>query len=241
MSQTVNPLTDRQIIDEILEAIDLGMNLEGYFAARSLGISHQDLQEGYTAGLMLMEYSAAFTAGVSHQEILDIAALSLKITTYVDLRQAGGVHADIVEAHHLDIIAYSYYSAINQGIPHQDCISCHKAGIAIDALIAAFAENIAIPELLEYKDDPTLFITARRQGLTHQELMVADKEDINFFVMADAKRTFGGLDEFMQAVRAGVHPYNYNRQRHEGQTHQAIMAGPPESSYWPTDQSTTHR
>jgi len=105
---TVTPLAARsatsgqatigdRIVDELVEAIELGIDADEYCAARGASATHAECMEVITRKADLGYYASARQYGATHAECMEVITRKADLCHYSRARQRGCSHSEAVE------------------------------------------------------------------------------------------------------------------------------------------------
>jgi hypothetical protein len=158
--ETDSDLTSPEFTDQLLDAVDRGVDVEDYLAGRAVGASHDEVLAAGAAGILLVEYARVRLTGATHSEICTVAgsggnssrlifygqyrnegithaeALAVLAThsnrsAYLVARQAGATHLEATEADSAGV-AHSYAVGRVEGMGHSELLGFLKAGITVE-------------------------------------------------------------------------------------------------------------
>ena len=145
-------MTQRDLSDELVEAIEAGIDADDYCAARGAGATHAkvlaavreeewplpDYVRALLAGAThaecqrycaadrrrLRAYVALLETGVSHLEVMEFLASEILEDDYLRAREAGATHAEILDAEWRigSHQLYDYASRLEDGASHADAL-----------------------------------------------------------------------------------------------------------------------
>ncbi len=136
--------TNDHIAEELIEAIELGIDADDYCAARGAGASHQECLEAHCLKWDLAAYARARQHSATHAEVMEAADHQANPVDYALSREAGITHAEAIEATGIQDGLYVYAASRKAGATHAE-----------------------IMEVVYHQTELWYYGRARRQGITH--------------------------------------------------------------------------
>jgi hypothetical protein len=168
---TGSDLTSPEFTDQLLAAIEHGLDVEEYLAGRSGGVAHNELIDAKSEGIQLPYFIAARMAGASGAEISEIVVLDEAVLgAYASFRRAGFLHGDAVEAIAIHTSVGVYFAARRFGSTHEEALD---------------ADRLCLPR--------GAYVVARGEGLTHAELVSAHQSGISIDDYRVSRRSLGRI------------------------------------------------
>jgi hypothetical protein len=142
-------LTDPEFMTMVLDAIDLGLDIEEYLVCRAAGVSHAELLDAQYSGIGLVAYTAARAAGASVDEISQIGRLDgAMLYNYANCRALGLLHGEAVDALRRHTAKRDYFAGRAAGATHHETMAADRLGLPTSAYAAARAEGLTHEELV---------------------------------------------------------------------------------------------
>jgi hypothetical protein len=86
-----------RIADELVAAIELGIDADDYCAARGAGANHQECLEAVERQVDLWHYAWSREYGATHAEVMEVLDRKAGLVHYARARRSGATHAEAIE------------------------------------------------------------------------------------------------------------------------------------------------
>ncbi len=122
-NRTHQTVAGDRIADELVEAIELGIDADNYCAARGAGATHaecltvwKDQSRGFPY------YVEARQAGATHAEVMEVLDRRANLYHYAWASRVGATHAEVMEVLDRRVDLYDYVQARQAGATHAECM-----------------------------------------------------------------------------------------------------------------------
>lgn len=166
---------DDHIADELIEAIELGIDSDEYCASRAAGATHAEVLQAATNRWGLDAYARFRAKGCSHPEYLTISQLDTEPEWVLNAVVAGAAWDECLGVMRVDALNMHWYSkGLVAGVAHAEFCEMMDRGwfastyAVLRQMSATHAECLAIPV---YSQD--WYMMARNAGATHGEYVYA--------------------------------------------------------------------
>jgi hypothetical protein len=170
------------MVDEILRADLLGMDIEEYLVARSQGATHEEIVTCYFSGVHVDTYADARRVGITHDQLLAYVACT---TTGHDqhLRyatasvSAGATMIQVLSIARVGHSVKSYSALRTRGVSHENAhalLEHSGASYSVHSYCELHDAGIPHPEAIDALANTqrvALYINKRKQGITHAVAM----------------------------------------------------------------------
>ena len=117
------PAIGDRIADELVEAIELGIDADEYCAARGAGATHAECLTIWKDQLCgFSEYAETRQAGITHVEATEVVGRAANLRYYTAARQHGATHGEIIEVIDRQVNLWYYASARKSGATHAEAL-----------------------------------------------------------------------------------------------------------------------
>jgi hypothetical protein len=142
--------SDNDFVDEMLKAVEAGVELEEYLGARDAGASATEISLIHQGNLSIPTYTAPRRAGATHQETIEAFNAGMDLLDYADGRSAGATHSELFSGGMMcsPMLLRSYVALRATGIDHASSGRLTDLRISWDLYVEAAQAGASFNEIL---------------------------------------------------------------------------------------------
>lgn len=186
------------LLSQVIDIIEQGIDPEHYLAARAAGVSHDQFVDALTLGVDLSTYVKALRAGVAHADVMTTPVeCALNPNIYIKARLAGATDRQVRQISRLakhqasrDSMLASYARSRGAGATHRQTATAASVGINLYDYYQGYQERISHEDMINANAvDIQIFgyTLARAIGATHQEILDAHSHQIPMSVYLESR------------------------------------------------------